>query len=78
MTVPHAALDRESAAKFVWLSESTMDKLVQKGDFPKPRKVSANRVVFLVKELTAWLEDRPVSDILPPVNSGYGRGGKPA
>jgi prophage regulatory protein len=71
------ALDRKSAAGFVLLSESTIDNLVRVGKFPKPRQVSPNRVVFLVKELVEWMESRPVSDILPPVNCGYGRAGKP-
>lgn len=78
MTLQPIALDRKAAANFVLLSESTMDNLVRADKFPKPRQVSKNRVVFLVKELTEWLEARPVSDILPPVNSGYGRAGKPA
>lgn len=72
------ALDRKSAAEFVLLSESTIDNLIRVDQFPKPRKVSPGRVVFLVRELTEWMESRPVSDILPPANSGYGRAGKPA
>jgi prophage regulatory protein len=77
MMLQPIAVDRKTAASFVLLSESTIDTLVRSGDFPKPRQVSPKRVVFLVRELTEWLESRPVSDILPPVNSGYGRAGKP-
>ncbi len=64
------AISYEAAAAFVVLSVSTMEKLVRQGLFPKPRKVSAKRVVFLVRELVEWLESRPVSDILPPPNTG--------
>lgn len=72
------ALDKASAAKFVLLSESTIDNLTRKDEFPKPRKLSPGRTAYLVRELVAWMESRPVSDILPPVNSGHGRAGKPA
>jgi prophage regulatory protein len=64
------AISYEEAADFVVLGLSTMEKLVRQGLFPQPRKVSAKRVVFLVRELTEWLESRPVSDILPPPNTG--------
>lgn len=64
------AISYEEAADFVVLGLSTMGKLVRQGLFPQPRKVSAKRVVFLVRELTEWLESRPVSDLLPPPNTG--------
>ena len=64
------AMSYEAAAAFVVMSVSTMEKLVRQGSFPKPRKVSAKRVVFLVRELVEWLESRPVSDLLPPPNTG--------
>jgi prophage regulatory protein len=51
---------------------------VRKGEFPKPRQLSARRVAYLVREVDEWLESRPVSDQPPPPNSQYGRAGKPS
>lgn len=70
-------LARAQAASFLSLSESMLDKLVAAGDVPKPRKLSSGRSGWLVKELEAWGDERPVSDLLPPAKSGYGRAGKP-
>lgn len=69
-------LARTQAASFLSLSESMLDKLVAQGNAPKPRKLSAGRAAWLVEELEAWGKSLPVSDLLPPVNSGYGRAGK--
>jgi predicted DNA-binding transcriptional regulator AlpA len=69
-------LARTEAAKYLSISESMLDKLVQNGDAPKPRKLSAGRSAWLVEELDSWGRARPVSDLLPPINSGYGRSGK--
>ena len=68
-----AYLDREGAAAFVSLSVITMERMVAKGDFPAPRQLGGRRVGWLVRELDAWCEARPVSSNLPPVNCG-GRG----
>jgi prophage regulatory protein len=71
-------LARPDAAAFLALSESTLDALVARGDVPKPRKLSAGRTAWLVEDLEMWGRLRPSSDLLPPANSGYGRGGKAA
>ncbi|MDP4075222.1 AlpA family transcriptional regulator [Acidovorax sp. A1169] len=63
-----AALDATGAAAFVALSVPTMQRLVRQGQFPMPRQLSARRVVFLVRELEAWLEARPVAMLPPPPN----------
>ncbi len=70
MTLQPIALDRDTAAKFVVLSVTTMELLLRRGEFPKPRRVSPARVVWLVRELTDWMESRPVSELLPPRNTG--------
>lgn len=72
-----AAVDLENAAAFVSLSESAVLRLVREGNFPKPRQLSGRRVAYLVRELEEWVESRPISEILPPENCGYGRAGKP-
>ena len=71
-------LARPDAAAFLALSESTLDALVARGDAPKPRKLSAGRTAWLVEDLEMWGRQRPLSDLLPPAGSGYGRAGKPA
>ncbi len=52
-------LDRSGAAQALALSESTLEKLVREDEtFPKPRRLSANRVGWLRRELDAWAESR--------------------
>lgn len=63
-------LDRPAVAEFVALSESTVEKLVRENGFPKPRILSGRRVAWLVREVVEWAESRPVSDLLPPENTG--------
>lgn len=69
-------LARADAARYLAISETTLETLVQSGEAPKPRKVSAKRCAWLIDELEAWGRNRPVSDILPVANGGYGRAGK--
>jgi prophage regulatory protein len=52
------------------LSESAVEKLVCEDAFPKPRLLSGRRVAWLVREVTAWCEERPVSNLLPPPFTG--------
>lgn len=68
-----AYLEKAAAASFLGISESTLEKLVREDDAPKPRQVSQKRVAWLVRELRAWAEARPVSDQLPPPNTGIRR-----
>lgn len=67
---PRYYLDLPGVAVAVSLSESTVQKLVRDGAFPKPRKISGNRVAWLVREVETWAEERPVSDLPPPPNTG--------
>ncbi len=71
-----AALDIEQAATYLSLSVGTVENLERDEDFPRRRKLSGRRVGYLLRELDEWLESRPVSDLLPPVNCQIGRGGK--
>lgn len=70
ITVRPAVLRKSDACAFVGLSKSTFEELVQKDQVPKPRKLSTGCVGWLVRELEAWVESRPVSDLLPPENTG--------
>ena len=61
---------KDIAAQLLSLSVSSFDRLVAQGSIPKPRQLSPNRVGWLVSDLDAWAEKRPVSDLLPPSNTG--------
>jgi prophage regulatory protein len=71
-----AYLDLPGVSQYVALSESTLQKIVREGAFPKPRLLSGRRVGWLTREVDEWAESRDVADLLPPVNSGHGRAGK--
>ena len=72
-----AAIDLEQVSAYLSLSTSTIEVLVRTGKFPRPRQLSGRRVAYLVKEIDEWLESRPVSDQLPPVNCQFGSAGNP-
>ncbi|WP_316855797.1 helix-turn-helix transcriptional regulator [Ralstonia mannitolilytica] len=63
-------LDLESVAAAVALSITSVQQLVRENAFPKPRKISARRVGWLLREVQEWAETRPVSDLPPPPNTG--------
>lgn len=68
-------LDLPGVCAFLSLSESTVQKLIREDPtFPKPRQLSGRRVAWLVRELEAWAESRPVSDLAPPPNTGARKG----
>ena len=53
---------KPEAASITGLSEVTLWRLEKKGDFPKRRQLSSNSVGYLLSEVNAWMESRPVSD----------------
>lgn len=69
-------LAKPDAAAFISVSESMVDKLVQQKRLKPPRKISNGRMGYLVADLKEFVQGLPVSDLLPPRNSGYGRAGK--
>ena len=79
ISLPPAYLDLSAVSTYLALSESTIQKLTREEEtFPKPRLLSGRRVGYLVRELQEWAESRPVANLLPPANSGFGRAGKAA
>ncbi|MGF6836992.1 prophage regulatory protein [Paraburkholderia youngii] len=66
ITKPVFYMDLPSVAQSVALSESVVKKLVREGKFPQPRQLSGRRVAWLVREVEAWVESCPVSELLPP------------
>lgn len=63
-------LDLLAVSVAVTLAEATIQKMVREGEFPAPRQISGRRVAWLVRELEEWAEGRPVSQLLPPPNTG--------
>lgn len=68
-------LELAEVAEMVTLAEATIQKEVREGRFPRPRQLSGRRVAWLYREIEEWAENRPVSDLAPPPNTG-GRKGK--
>jgi len=63
-------LDKTEAAAYLSVSVSTFEKLLREdATFPRPRALSAKRNGYLVMELRAWGETRPIADRLPPANT---------
>lgn len=63
-------VNKETASQMLAMSVKTFERGVQKGEIPKPRQLSPGRVGWLVSELDAWAASRPLSEILPPANTG--------
>jgi prophage regulatory protein len=49
-------LDVHAAAAAVNLSKTTVQELIRQDQFPKPRKLSANRVGWLTREIEEWAD----------------------
>lgn len=58
------ALSRQEAARYVGVSATTFDALVEAGEMPKPRRYqTVNRVIWLVRELDDALSDLPGDEV---------------
>lgn len=68
--IPPIFLDLDTVAHVLSLSESMVQRLVRKGQFPQPRQMSDRRVGWLMREVEEWAESRPVSQLPPPPNTG--------
>jgi prophage regulatory protein len=68
--VTPAAFDRKKAAAYLALSVRTFERLVREKSAPQPRQLAGRRVAWLRVELDQWLAARPVSEQLPPPNTG--------
>lgn len=72
------ALEKPDAAAYCALSMTTMARVVlEDPTFPRARQLSNRRVGYLVRELDAWLEARPVADNPPPPNTGHSNRPRP-
>jgi prophage regulatory protein len=70
ITIKPILVDIENVIALTGLKKTTIWKLINNGDFPKPRQASDRSSRWLVREIEEWCEARPVSDILPPANTG--------
>ena len=70
IAIKPAYLELENAAAYVALSATTVQRLVREESFPKPRQLADRRVGWLVRELDTWSENRPISNLPPPKNTG--------
>ena len=71
-------LARAEAAAVLSVSESGLDVLIADHGCPAPVQIGKGRVGWLVDDLRAYARSLKPSKLLPPVNAGYGRAGKPA
>lgn len=72
-------IDLEAVSEVTGLSVSTVQALIRRNDFPKPRKASARRSCWLLREIEEWAESLPLSEFLPPPNTATGgHNGKPS
>jgi predicted DNA-binding transcriptional regulator AlpA len=58
-------LAEESAAAYIGVSVSTLQKLVREGKVKKPRQVSTGRVAYEVSDLDEYLDTCPRSTMEP-------------
>lgn len=78
VTVIQAApllVDRDSAARALGISVSTLEALVRAGKLAPPRKISAGRTGWRWSDLQAFADSLPVSDLSPPASQGGQPGG---
>ena len=61
-------LRRRQVEEITGLSRSSIYRLMQDGEFPRPVKVGPAAVRWRASDITVWLESRPVArgEIEPP------------
>lgn len=77
VTVIQAApllVDRDSAARALGISVSTLEALVRAGKLAPPRQISKGRTGWRWTDLQRFADSLPVSELLPPPAA---RGGQP-
>lgn len=64
-------VDIEEAVRLTTLGKSTIEAEIRAGNFPKPRQLTSRRTAYLFSEVKHWAQNRPVSDLPPPPNTGH-------
>jgi len=62
-------LSKPEVLDMAGLSHVTAWRMEKRGEFPKRRQISTNRVAWLESEILEWMNTRPVSGITPVANS---------
>lgn len=65
----------EKAAQLMDVSTSTLQTLSRTEPLLKPIQVGKGSARYVVAQLREYINTRPISDLAPPTNSGYGRRG---
>ena len=52
-------LNKVETASLIGVSVSTLDRMVKRGDFPKPLRLSLRRVGWPLSVVLSWIASRP-------------------
>ena len=78
VSIQPVLVTKEVAAQMLGgISVTTFEEGVRTKKYPQARQISPGRVGWLYSELLEFGAKLPVSEGLPPKNSGHGRAGKP-
>jgi prophage regulatory protein len=65
-TVTNKFLSKAIVGKMSNLSDVTLWRMEKRGEFPKRRQISPNRVAYLESEVLDWMGSRPVTEFGTP------------
>ena len=65
MIIEENFLTRKQVCEILGISTSTLRRLVDCGEFPKPIQISERRQLFQQKDLVGWLNHRKQTGALP-------------
>jgi prophage regulatory protein len=63
-------LSKATVDEMSGLSNVTRWRMEKRGEFPKRRQISPNRIAYLESEIIEWMESRPVSNVASPNRGG--------
>ena len=61
ITMQDRLLRRRQVEELTGLSRSTVYKMMQNGEFPRPVRIGPAAVRWRASDITAWMESRPVA-----------------
>ncbi len=61
MTIHDRLLRRRQVEEITGMSRSSIYRLMQDGEFPRPVRIGPAAVRWRASDITAWLESRPVT-----------------
>ena len=61
MTMQDRLLRRRQVEEITGMSRSTIYKMMQNGEFPRPVRIGPAAVRWRASDITAWVETRPVA-----------------